>query len=171
MSPNWASPKQCMNMRYTSYSPLQKDGQLGEIFSLNSSPINNCCSRDRFASLRLRISGQPMPGHHTRPGQQQLCRSLLLPSARETSISEVMFSTLSHYRGYRRCQGRQRLWFLGRVLYGPCSPRDPECICCVPWPHQSCCDCDAARDDATCHWRTQSHTGALPGGPALCVET
>ena len=36
---------------------------------------------------------------------------------------------------------------------------------------KSCCDCDAARDDATCHWRTQSHTGALPGGPALCVET
>ena len=50
----------------------------------------------------------------------------LLPSATETSISEVMFSTLSHYSGYRRCQGHQRLWVLGRVLYGPCSPRDPE---------------------------------------------
>ena len=82
-----------------------------------------------------------------------------------------MFSTLSHYSGYRRCQGHQRLWVLGRVLYGPCSPRDPEWIRCVPWPHQSCCDCDAARDDATCHWRTQSHTGALSGRPAMCVET
>ena len=46
-------------------------------FLLNSSPINNCCSRERFASLRLRIFGQPMPGHHTRPGQQQLCRSFV----------------------------------------------------------------------------------------------
>ena len=27
--------------------------------------------------LRLRISGQPMPGHHTRPGQQQLCKSFV----------------------------------------------------------------------------------------------
>ena len=69
MSPNWASPKQCTNMRSTSYSPLQKDGQLGETSSLNISPITNCCSRERFVSLRPRISGQPMPDHHTRPGQ------------------------------------------------------------------------------------------------------
>ena len=66
----------------TSYSPLQKDGQLNETSSLNISPITNCCSRERFVLLRPRISGQPMPDHHTRMVNSNHADLSLLPSAR-----------------------------------------------------------------------------------------
>ena len=77
-------------------------------------------------AIRLIEAANIRPAH-ARPTTPDLDNSnyanlSLLPSARQTSISEVMLSTVSHHSGSKRFQGCQRARFFGRVLYGPCCP-------------------------------------------------